>query len=327
MRIINLVLVFVLFVPLVSAIELSPLKAKVNQVNFDHPYTFFITVINEENTAHGIEMLVSSDGTYLEPYVVFEPKLFRLQPRETKNVKVTFNLNEQLPKGEQSLPILPLIDGATRGQAFTLDFTIPGTLNPKVELIDFKTHSTDINAPVYFNLTFKNTGNTFEKISPKFTIYQFETVVDIRSYEQPISLLPSEEKNIFYFYDPAKLTPDTYRLDVNIPLKDSTLKASVPLLLHSSDENADSPHLWQTNFSTGLFTLLFLIGLIAVSYIAIPKLYVTYRRRILIRRIEDLTAKTLRMEATYKEMVNDVVQFVQGANIALKGYGDKYEIR
>lgn len=320
-----LILIIISFT--VAAIEISPLRAKVNQVSYDHPYTFFLTVINEENLAHGMEMTVGFNSQYLKDDVTFEPKLFRLQPRETKNVKVSFTISDDLPVGEQVLEILPLIDGTIPGQTFMLDFTIEGTPEALLELDSFKVHGENAEEPVYFNVTITNRGNTLEKIAPKFSIYSLDTLVDLRNYEQPVYILPGEQKNFFYFYDPAKLSPGTYRIDGKIPYSTGELRTSAPLILRSSEDSTNPLGAWKANFTLGILSLLALVALLVVSYLIAPRLLYEYKKRALERRLSYLKTRTDTLEAQYQTLLSDVMGFVQKANTELRKQGEQYEIR
>ncbi|PIN69667.1 hypothetical protein COV93_04550 [Candidatus Woesearchaeota archaeon CG11_big_fil_rev_8_21_14_0_20_43_8] len=310
------------------AVEISPTKANLNSIQFEKDYTFFLTLINNENVEKGIEMKLAYPSMYLDKYVSFEPKFFKIPPKKSRNVKISMKLDESIPIGAHTLETQPISDGKEVLDSFKLTFSIPGAQLHKLSLDKFDVIGDSVNSPVYLNISLVNTGNTVEKISPRLLVRKDGNVVDIREYKTEYILLPDKIEPLLLMYDPSKLNPGDYSLELEVTYTEKTLSEKKEITLNEEDGGAlTMQEMRSTNYTVGLIAIFVLALAATLAYFIFPKAYFYTKKLMLLRRIQSLSTRQRTLESTFERLMSDVMGFVEDSNKILSKYGEEYELK
>jgi len=208
-----LVVVFMLVLPLATAITVTPLTATISSPQPNQGYSFILTIINDGSNDLDIDLMVDPRSFYLTDYVTLEPSNFNLAPSEKVNVAVALTVPSDISPEDHILYITPMAEGRL-WDSFEVFFTIPGDQfhNLTITKVFVPDTTADLSANIDIELT--NNGNVIARATPRIGIISEGVTIDTVEGKGEIMVMPGDSYNVSILYDPALLTIGTYETEV-----------------------------------------------------------------------------------------------------------------
>ncbi|MCB9362303.1 hypothetical protein H6504_02610 [Candidatus Woesearchaeota archaeon] len=212
--------------------------------SFYEDQSFVLTVVNDGPRVEDIVMQTELESLYLDKYVVVEPKEFRLEQAEKKNILLHTTFPKNLSPEQHWYKIRPLSQYTT-GEVSTFTFKIDGVQKHDLQLLDVDLNENSI--PLVADFTFANKGNVIARVQPKVKISGPQGIIEEKSYEARYMVMPFSTEKLSVFIDTISLESGNYTFEFSAAYsgrQTNLLQESISLSVEERKQKKSSTWWW-----------------------------------------------------------------------------------
>ncbi len=219
-----ILILFLLVVPMCYGLTVNPSHYDVGTLEDGESYNLIITIINTGVDFLNVDMQLSEDSDYLEPYVLFDDYFVQLEPNGRENMLITINSSSDLSPGKHSLRTEFISSNESIAQT-DIDFEIEGEKVHRLVLQNISVDAWNTETPIYFSLNIRNDGNVAEEVEPVMIISKYDEVLKRFDETGFFEIMPGEVSNLSLMFDPSEIeTGGIYNAEIFLRYSNRTTK-------------------------------------------------------------------------------------------------------